>query len=70
MRDGLRAVAGFADDLDALLLEQVAEPGAEEIVIVDEQDPEGPFFYALGCLERLAHMPPWSPCTEDKSSAG
>ena len=70
LRDGLRAVPGLADDLDALLLEEIAEPGPEEIVIVDEQHPQGPFFDALGCLERLAHLPPLGlPATEDEFSA-
>ena len=38
--DRLRAVRRLADDLHALLLEQVAEPGAEEVVVVDEQHAE------------------------------
>ena len=32
------AVRRLADDLDALLLEQVAQPGPEEVVVVHEQD--------------------------------
>jgi hypothetical protein len=32
------AAGGLGDDVDALLLEQVAEARAEEVVVVDEQD--------------------------------
>jgi hypothetical protein len=34
----LGAAGGLGDDVDALLLEQVAQAGAEEIVVVDEED--------------------------------
>ena len=34
----LRAVSRLGDDADALLLEQRAQPGAKEIVVVDEED--------------------------------
>ena len=34
----LVAVGRLADDLDALLLEQVAQAGPEQVVVVDEQD--------------------------------
>ena len=37
---GLRAGRGLADDLDALLLEQVAEPRPEQVVVVDDQHAE------------------------------
>jgi hypothetical protein len=37
----LGAARGLGDDVDALLLEQVAEPGAEEIVVVDQQYADG-----------------------------
>ena len=38
--DRLGARRRLADDLDALLLEQVAKPGSEEVVVVDDQDAE------------------------------
>jgi hypothetical protein len=34
----LGAARRLADDLDSLLLEQVPEPGPEQIVVVDDQD--------------------------------
>ena len=35
------AVVALADDLHALLLEQLAQPRAEQVVVVDEQDARG-----------------------------
>jgi len=40
----LCAGRGLADDRDTLLLEQVAETGAEEVVVVDEKDADAAFF--------------------------
>ena len=56
---------GFADDLDALLLEEVAQAGPEEVVVVDEEHAERTFFDALGCLERLTHLFPPHRCAPD-----
>jgi hypothetical protein len=36
----LGAARGLGDDVHALLLEQVAEPRTEEVVVVDEKDAE------------------------------
>jgi hypothetical protein len=46
---GFRPARGLGDDVDALLLEQVAQAGAEEVVVVDEQDADG---VALGFPDR------------------
>jgi hypothetical protein len=34
------AAGGLADDLDPLLLEQVAQARAEQVVVVDQEDPD------------------------------
>ena len=39
--DGLGSVGGLADDLDGLLLEQVAQPGPKQVMVVDQQDAKG-----------------------------
>jgi hypothetical protein len=36
----LGAARGLGDDVDALLLEQVAQTRAKEVVVVDQQDPD------------------------------
>ena len=41
MLERFRSARCLGDDVDALLLEQVAEPGAEEVVVVDEQHADG-----------------------------
>jgi hypothetical protein len=38
LRHSLRPGSGLADDLDPLLLEEVPQPCAKEILVVDEQD--------------------------------
>jgi len=37
----LGAAGSLGDDVDALLLEQIAKAGAEEVVVVDEEDADG-----------------------------
>ena len=40
MGDGLGSGGGLADDLEPLRLEEVPQAGAEEILVVDEQNAE------------------------------
>ena len=56
----VRAVACFSDDLDALLLEQVPKPRAEEIVVVHENDANRRLLHdpLVGCFERHAQLFP------------
>jgi hypothetical protein len=44
---GFRPARGFADDVDSLLLEQVAQPRPEEVVVVDEEDADRVILDAL-----------------------
>ena len=48
----------LADDLHALLLEQVAQACAEQIVVVDDQHAERLGLPLLGCWHRLAQLDP------------
>ena len=51
----------LADDLDALLLEQVAQAGPEEVVVVDEQHADAAGGALVLELHGFAHdYPPWS----------
>ena len=57
----LGAAGCLADDLDALLLEQVPESGAEEVVVVDDQHAKRVGLTLLGCLQHFAQIttPSW-----------
>ena len=57
--DGVGSVIGFAGDLHAALLEEVAQAGAEQVVVVDEQNADARRFGFLGGLSGLAHRPPF-----------
>ena len=64
--DGVLAVLGLADDLDALLgLEHHDQPAAEQGVVVTDQHPDGIAGWLLGQLRcgAVAHVPPSSPAT-------
>ncbi len=54
-------VAASPTSDDALLLEQVAEAGAEQIVVVDDQHTERIGLPLLGCLQHFAQLsaPSW-----------
>src|SRR5207253_10535292 len=52
----LAAGRGFADDLDTLLLEQVAETRAEKVVVVDDQHAERLARTLPGSLQDFAQI--------------
>ena len=59
----LRAGRRLADDVDALLLEQVAQPGAEEVVVVDEQHADvraSSVSSSTRCRSALPPRRPWT----------
>ncbi len=56
--DGFRTARGLADDLDALLLEQVAQARAEQVVVVDDEHSERITLPLLGRLQHLAQLLP------------
>ena len=55
---GLGAARRLADDLDSLLLEQVAEACPEQVVVVDDQHAERVGLTLLGWLQHFAQIAP------------
>ena len=53
-------VAASPDDLHALLLEQVPQAGAEQVVVVDDQHAKRVDRAHIDCRQRLGH-PPYEP---------
>ena len=71
MPERLAAAAGLADDVDALLLEQAPQAGAEEVVVVDEQDAEGVLLVLrLRCWRLPSRRPPVGDAGGSQSNAG
>jgi hypothetical protein len=66
----LGAAGGLGDDVDALLLEQVAKARPEEVVVVDEEDADGvrPVFLNRCCV--VQRCPPRLRQSAESTSGG
>jgi hypothetical protein len=57
--EGFVPGGGLADDVDSFLLEQVAQSGPEEVMVVDEQNAWDCLLRRCHRLDRFGHLIPF-----------